>query len=114
MDNDRDDILEEDGMEFSADLITLVDEDGIEHEFELIETIEHAGSTYVALLPSDILEEDQELVIMKIIIEDGEEVLELLEDDDEFDEVSEIFEELLSDLYEFEDMDEEDEDEDED
>ena len=101
-----DEEVEEEGLEFSADLITLIDEDDIEHDFELVETIEHNGNTYVALLPEDILEENQELVIMKVIEEEGEEILELLEDDEEFDEVSEIFENLLSDLYEFDDEDE--------
>ncbi len=102
---------ENDG-EFTADLITLTDEDGIDHEFELVDTLEHGGSTYVALLtspekPEDVLEEDGNLVIMKIVSEGEEEILEIIEDDDEFEEISQIFTDRLGDLFEFETGDDE-------
>lgn len=108
MNDDMDFVDDEEGIEFSTDLITLIDEDDVEHTFELVETIEHGGTTYVALLPADILEENQELVIMKIVEEDDEEdILELIDDDEEFEEVSEMFESILADLFEFDDEDDE-------
>jgi uncharacterized protein YrzB (UPF0473 family) len=104
---------EEEGAEFTADLVTLTDEEGKEHEFELVDTLEHNGKSYVALLaspenPDELVEDDGNLVIMKIVSEDGDdEVLELIEDDDEFEEISEIFMDRLSDLYEFDEDEEE-------
>ena len=90
-----------------ADLVTLVDEDGVEHEFEVIDTVEMDGTEYVAMVPvfddpEDALEDSGELVILKVIEEDGEEVLEAVEDDAEFDKIGEIFKERLKDTFDFE------------
>jgi uncharacterized protein YrzB (UPF0473 family) len=97
-------------MEYGPDLLTLVDEDGEEHEFEVIDTLDKDGETYYALLPtlddSNIAEDDGELVILKVVEEDGEEFLEAVEDDDEFEDISEIFMDRLDDIYEFEEEDE--------
>ena len=97
----------EDELEITADIITLTDEEGVDHEFELLDTMDlENGERYVALLavpetPEQILEFDGDLVVMKIIVEEGEEILSLIEDDDEFDFVSEKFMDRLADLYEF-------------
>jgi len=106
----------EEEMDFLADLITLTDEDGKEHSFELVDTIDHKGTMYAALIAGaenpDMLDGDGNLVVMKAVAdESGEEFLELIEDDDEFEEVSEIFMERLADLYDFEELDEENDDE---
>lgn len=103
---------DEEGMDFEVDLITLTDEDGEEHTFELVDTLDKDENSYVALItaaddPDDVLQDDGNLIIMKIIEEDGEEILELIEDDDEFDAISEIFMDRLSDLYEFEEGEDE-------
>ena len=115
MDNEKNEMIDgDDSIEFTADLITLTDEDGEEHVFELVDTLEHGGENYVALVayheePEEVLEDDGDLVIMKIISEEnGEEILEIIEDDDEFDEISEIFLDRLSDLYDFDEEDEND------
>ncbi len=101
---------EDKDMEYGPDLLTLVDEDGEEHEFEVIDTLDKDGETYYALLPtlddSNIAEDDGELVILKVVEEDGEEFLEAVEDDDEFEDISEIFMDRLDDIYEFEEEDE--------
>lgn len=99
--------------DFGPDIITLTDEAGVEHTFELADVLEHKGQTYVALLvvadsPEQLLEDDGNLVVMKITEEGDEEILELIEDDDEFEQISEMFVERLSDLYEFEDYDDQD------
>ena len=64
---------------------------------------------YVALLPvyenpADMLEGDGELVILAVKEEDGEDVMLTIDDDEEFDEIAEIFEERLADLYEIEEL----------
>ena len=61
---------------------------------------------YVALLPvydeaEEILDDDGELIILKVCEEDGETYLEPIEDDNEFNEIGKIFEERLSELFEF-------------
>ncbi len=97
----------EEETDFLADIIVLTDEEGVEHSFELVDTLELDGNEYVALVTTlddtnDILEDDGNLVIMKIVSEEGEEeILEIIEDDDEFEKISDIFMERLSDLYEF-------------
>lgn len=114
MENEKDMVPEEE-MEFVSDIITLTDEDGVEHSFELVDTIEHNDTLYVALIAgadnADMLDGDGNLVVMKAVAEEnGEEILELIEDDDEFEVISEIFMERLGDLYEFEELDDDLED----
>ena len=90
--------------EFGPNLISLMDEEGNEHEFEFVDSLELEGSEYVALIPvydnpADSLEDDGELVVLKVMEENGEENLEAIEDEDEFNNVSELFMDRLSDLY---------------
>ena len=71
--------------------VTLVDEDGNEVEFEHIDTVEYNGVTYLAVIPAEIsIEEDAEVVIMQIVEENGEELLEAVEDDEIADAVFDI------------------------
>ena len=51
--------------------------------------------------PVAYLNSDGSLIILKTIVEDGEEILATIDDDEEFDKVSEIFMSRLSDLYDF-------------
>ena len=90
-----------------AELITLLDEDGNEHEFELVDAAQFEGCDYFALVPifetdEEVLQDSGDLVILKVIKDDGEEVLEAIEDDDEFDRVGAFFIERLKDIFEFE------------
>ena len=57
----------------------------------LIDTVEYQGTTYLAFIPAELsVEEDAEVVIMQIVEEDGEEMLEGVEDDDIADAVFQI------------------------
>jgi len=99
-------------------ILTLTDEEGVEHVFELVDTAEIEGVSYAALIAGpenpDLIDGDGDLIIMRACTdESGEEYLELIEDDDEFEQISDIFVERLSDLYEFEEVDIEEEDEEE-
>ena len=68
--------------EYGNDYVTLTDENGNEVEFEHIDTVEYEGVTYLAFIPAELsLEEDAEVVIMQIVEENGEELLEAVEDD---------------------------------
>ena len=101
--------MSQENMDSAADLLTLVDEDGKEHEFEVVDQLEREGSEYVALVPvfdeaDQTLQDSGELIILKVVTEeDGEEVLEAVEDDDEFHEIGEAFKERLKDSFDFED-----------
>lgn len=92
--------------EFNPDLVSVIDEDGVEHVFEELDRIETDTAKYVALLPvydeaEEIIDDDGELIILKVCEEDGETYLEPIEDDNEFNEVGKIFEERLSELFSF-------------
>ena len=91
-------------MEFGPDLMTLQDEPGHEHEFEVADTLEDNDERYMAMMASsfhveELLEDDGELVILKVVQEDEEEFLEAIEDEEEFNHVSAIFMERLQDDY---------------
>lgn len=92
--------------EFNPDLVSVIDENGVEHVFEELDRIETDTAKYVALLPvydeaEEIIDDDGELIILKVCEEDGETYLEPIEDDNEFNEVGKIFEERLSELFSF-------------
>ena len=88
---------------FGPDFITIVDEDGEEYELEILTTIEYNGSYYQAVIPAG-LEEDEtpEVSVLKIVEEDGEQILCAIEDEAELESVSNL---IMDQLYE-EDVDE--------
>ena len=95
--------------EYGNDLVTVVDDEGNQHQFEILDAIETDDGRYVALVPvydnqSDLINDDGELVILTVKEENGEDLLLPIEDDDEFEEIAEIFEERLADLYEVEEL----------
>ena len=98
--------------EYGNDIVTVVDDDGKEYQFEVLDRIETDDEKrYIALLPvfdseTELLEDSGELIILRVMEEDGESILEPIEDDDEFDEIGGIFEERLSEMFEFDDEDE--------
>ncbi len=73
--------------------ISLIDDNGNENEFEIIATLEVKDNEYAILLPLD--EETEEGVVFRIIEENGEEILEYVEDDEEFDMVAQAYEAIL-------------------
>lgn len=90
--------------DFGNNYVLLTDEEGNEVEFEHIDTVEVDGETYMAFIPAELaVEEEAEVVILKVGEEDGEEVLVSVEDDDEADRVFQIVMERVEDMYESED-----------
>lgn len=93
--------------QYNPDILTLTDEDGKEYTFEVVDGIETDDSRYVALLPvydspEKLLEDSGELVILKVIGEGENEVLEDIEDDDEYDMIADAFINRLQDAFEIE------------
>ena len=83
--------------EYGNDFVTLTDDEGTEYEFEILKEIEFEGCMYAALLPvvGDDEEEPEEIYIVKIVEEDGEEAYEVIEDDSEYEKVAALFEEAF-------------------
>ena len=93
--------------EFDNDLLTVTDEDGTEHSFEVLDAVDYNDERYLAVVPvaendEELMQEDLNLVIMKVTEEDGEEFLDIVDDDEEFYNVGEVFAQRLSDLYDVE------------
>ncbi|MBP8640813.1 MAG: DUF1292 domain-containing protein [Oscillospiraceae bacterium] len=85
--------------DFGNDLITITDDDGNEYVLEHLHTLEHKGKFYMAFLPTDIDEENDDygLIILKVVEENGEEILGSIDDPDELEEVYELFAAVLFD-----------------
>lgn len=80
-------------MEKTVNVIETVDENGNSVKFELFNMINFEGKDYALLLPVD-KEQSEELVLMEII-KDGEDYsFASIEDDDEFERVSDYIESL--------------------
>lgn len=83
---------------YGSDFMTIVDEDGTEYELEILSSLEWNGSTYLAVIPAGLdEEEDAEVSILKSVEEDGESILAAIEDDQELETVYEM---ILEQLYE--------------
>ena len=101
-----------DEFDLGPDIVTVVDDDGKEHTFEELDRIEtDDGSHYVALLPVydddvEILEGDGDVLILKVLEEDGENYLVQIEDEEEFERIGNIIEDRLIEKYEEENGDE--------
>ena len=100
--------------EYTPELFELIDDEGNKKNFELIDVAEINGEQYYAMVPAieddDYLNADCDLVILKVIEEDGEEILASIEDDNEFEEVSAFFYERIENAFDEFDGDEEKED----
>lgn len=90
--------------EFGPNFITLTDEDGNDIELEYVDAIEVDGQTYMAFFPTvddeadEAAAEDFGLVILKSVMENGEELLSTLDSDEELDKVYDLFmEQLMAD-----------------
>ena len=90
-----------DEKEYEGEYYTLTDEDGNELQFEVIGSAELGGTMYYAMIPVQDQPENAdycEYVILKAETdESGEEVLVTIDDDDEFDDVADYFDDMLSD-----------------
>lgn len=101
------DAMPDEEMDYTPDLITLEDEAGKEHQCEVIDAADYNGERYLAVVPyvedpEKMLEEDAQLIIMRVAEENGEEFLDIVEDDDELAAVSEVFAARLEELYDIE------------
>ncbi len=83
----------EDDKDLEPDRVTLTDEEGVERDFDIIGTLQMNGNDYFALVAVD--GDEDEYIILKSVVEDGEEVLVTVDDDEEFDRVADAFDDEL-------------------
>ncbi|KXG43808.1 DUF1292 domain-containing protein [Tepidibacillus decaturensis] len=74
--------------------VVLVDENGQEKEFDIVTWFEVESQEYVVLVSADA-DDDQEGVILKVQEENGEEFLVDIEDDEEWEKVLSVYEQLI-------------------
>lgn len=92
---------EEMNAEELDNVIVLTDDEGNDVEFEWLDTLEMNGNTYVVVVPSE--EEADEVVILKMEVEDDEETFVGLEDEAEIDEVFQEFKSRNKEIFDFAD-----------
>ena len=94
-------------QEAQPDLLTLEDEDGKEVTFEVIDATEVNGTRYLAVIPyqedPESLQEDAELILMRIGTDDEGEYMDIVDDDEELITVGKVFEERLRAMYDIDD-----------
>ncbi len=96
--------------EYGPDFVTVTDDDGNEFELEHLGTLEHRGKEYMAFLPADMDEDDEDfgMILLQVVEQDGEELLADIDDDDE---LNEVYERFLEELFAEEDEEDGGEDE---
>lgn len=85
---------------FGPTFITVTDEEGSEIVLEFVDALEYNGQMYQAFFPAETEgeepdEEETGLVILKVLHEDGEDLLSTLDSDEELEAVYELFMEAL-------------------
>ena len=93
--------------EATPDLLTLEDEDGKEVTFEVVDATEVNGTRYLAVIPyqedPESLQEEAELILMRIGTDDQGEYMDIVDDDEELITVGKVFEERLRAMYDIDD-----------
>ena len=79
--------------DYGNDFVTITDDDGNEYELEHLDTADIDGELYMAFVPADLDEDDEDfgLIVLKVSIQDEEEIFVTIEDDNELDYVYEFF-----------------------
>lgn len=93
--------------EYGADIISITDENGIDYELEVLSTVTYKGAEYLALTPANASDEEEEMeisILRSAQDEDGEPILEAVEDEQELEEVYDL---LLDQMFDEEEEDDE-------
>ncbi len=86
-----------------AEIYTLVDENGVECQFECIARYDEGENVYFAMLPLDENDSDEYVILKLETDEDGEQSLVSVDDDAEFDKISDIFDDMLFSEVDYDD-----------
>ena len=80
--------------EIENNIIEIIDEDGTVIKCELFDIIEFENKQYALLIEADAQDEDPEVVLMRYIEEGEESFFESIDNDEEFQKVSEYIDSL--------------------
>ena len=86
---------------FESEIYTLTDEDGVESQYEEIGVADVDDKVYHALVPLDDKGEatgDEYIILRETTDENGEIMLESIEDDEEFDRVADLFDDEFAEI----------------
>lgn len=75
-------------------IIETIDENGEVVNFELFDIVDVEGKEYALLLPANSDEDNDEVILMRLTKEGEDYLFEAIEDDEEFERVSEYIENL--------------------
>lgn len=92
---------------YEPDIISVTDENGEEILFELLERYESDNGVYVAITEykdesEEVVDGDYEVIILKVVNDGDDEFLEEIEDEDEYNKVSDILMKMVEDQYDVE------------
>ena len=92
---------------YEPDIISVTDDNGNEILFELLERYETDEDVYVAITEfrddaEEIVEADYEVIILKVLEENGEEYLAEIEDEMEYEQISAILMAKVEEKFEVE------------
>ena len=78
-----------------GDEVALTEDDAPERDavYKIVLEFDLAGRSYAVLAPAE--DADGELSVYRVVTEDGEERIETIEDDDEWEDVSELVDEMM-------------------
>jgi len=93
--------------EMTNSVVSLIDENGLEAEFDVLMAFDYEGKRYVALLPMDSVEgiEEDEVLLLEVVRENGEETYRGIENPVLLDEVFEEFVDLFEEQFDEDDED---------
>ena len=91
----HEEILQNEEEMEEVEIYTLIDENGVECQFECVARYEEGDDVYFAMLPLQENEADEYVILKLETAEDGEQSLVSVDDDAEFDKISDIFDDIL-------------------
>ncbi|BCV21873.1 DUF1292 domain-containing protein [Moorella sp. Hama-1] len=81
--------------------IILTDDEGQEHEFIVVDILNIENDEYAILLPAEGADNEGEAIVLKIgLDEDGNEILYEIEDEDEWQRVTQAWEDAVAETDE--------------
>lgn len=92
--------------DYGSDFITVTDDEGNDFELEHLGTLERQGSTYMAFVPADMDEDDEDFGLILLRVMEDENGEQLLADIDDETELNDVYEQFMEELFDDEDEEE--------
>ncbi len=92
--------------DYGSDFITVTDDEGNDFELEHLGTLERQGSTYMAFVPADMDEDDEDFGLILLRVMEDENGDQLLADIDDEAELNDVYEQFMEELFDDEDEEE--------